>query len=435
MIDFDRVKGSIDLREVVLRYTTLNKRGQGPCPFCGGKDRFYLFKGHWKCNQCHEGGDVIELVHKVEGVTRAEAAKSLGGNQLPGGNHQRGRSRVFPVYKKEPETPPAWLDPAWQKRALEIVERAEAQLIDSPGFAYFEGRGITEVELLKSQRIGYVPDKFGRPAVVLPWCSGDSITAIKYRFIDQGKQRFAQEKGSEPILYGPIKVTGSDSSTLVVVEGEINALVLAQATAPKRYDVLSVGSEGNTKGLDALTKLVKAEGYSRLLFWFDKPERAAAAAKRFPGSAAMQSPGGKDAADLLKEFAGSDLLKEFAGSALLELVDAMLSSRYKDAGVSNDLPGAQTPSVAILEARIRGSAPIVPDRDVLSYLYDALGDRLRSCPVRQLYLDVDMKLIEGKSLEPIHERMIELMAVDQQNGTRWVLDLVEYLFPDSRKAP
>ena len=433
MIDFDRVKSSVDLREVVLRYTTLDRGGHGPCPLCGGSDRFYIHKGGDRCGcrGCDFQGDVIELVHKVEGVNRAEAAKMLGGKQLPGGNHERGRSSpVIPVLKKEPAEPPAWRGDAWQTRARQIVERAEARLIDSPGAAYFEGRGVTYVELLKVQRIGYTPDHFGRPAVVLPWfdSDGQTITAIKYRFIDQGKQRFAQEKGSEPILYGPIQVTGSDSSTLIVVEGEINALVLAQATAPKLYDVVSVGSEGNIKGLDALAELVKVEGYSRLLFWFDKPERAAAAAKRFRGSAPMRSPKEKDAADLVKEY---------GGGALLDLVDLMLSKQYgvpKERGVSNDLPGTQNASVAAQTLRIGTSAPIVPDRDELNRMYEALGPRSRSCPVRRLYLDVDMRLIKGEPLNPLHERMIELLEVDQRNGTRWVLDLIEYLYPEPDKT-
>ena len=142
----------------------------------------------------------------------------------------------------------------------------------------------------------------------------------------------------------------------------------------------------------------------------------------------MRSPGGEDAADLVKEY---------GGGALLDLVDLMLSKQYgvpKERGVSNDLPDIQNASVAAQTLRIGTSAPIVPDRDTLNRMYEALGPRSRSCPVRRLYLDVDMRLIKGEPLNPLHERMIELLEVDQRNGTRWVLDLIEYLYPEPDKT-
>ena len=433
MIDFDRVKGSVDLREVVLRYTTLNKSNQGPCPLCrDGVNRFYIHKGGDRCGcrRCDFQGDAIELVHKLEGVNRAEAAKMLGGKQLPGSDHERGRSsRIIPVLKKEPAEPPVWLGDAWQTRARQIVERAEARLIGSPGAAYFEGRGIT-AETCKRFRLGYVPNHSGRPVVVIPWLDGlGNIAAVKYRYLkpwtdaEGHLRRYTGESGSAPLLFGLIGCKGSD--TLVVVEGEINALALAQSVP---FDVVSIGSEQNSKGLKILTKLCKGASYSRLLFWFDKAKNAEAASCNFPGAAAMQSPDGKDAADLLKEY---------GGGALLDRVEAMLSKQYgghKERGVLNDLPGTQNASAWLQTPRIGISAPIVPDRDELNRMFEALGPRSRSCPVRQLYLDVDMRLIKGEPLNPLHERMIELLEVDQRNGTRWVLNLVEYLYPESGKT-
>ena len=43
----------------------------GPCPRCGGKDRFRVQSeaGRWFCRQCHpEWGDVIEYVEWLRGV-------------------------------------------------------------------------------------------------------------------------------------------------------------------------------------------------------------------------------------------------------------------------------------------------------------------------------------------------------------------------------
>jgi putative DNA primase/helicase len=53
----------------------------GPCPVCGGSDRFGVNtrKQLWHCRGCDKGGDVIALVHHVEGVGFREAVEMLAG--------------------------------------------------------------------------------------------------------------------------------------------------------------------------------------------------------------------------------------------------------------------------------------------------------------------------------------------------------------------
>jgi putative DNA primase/helicase len=55
----------------------------GPCPVCGGVDRFSInFKKQvWHCRGCGKGGDVISLVQHAEGTTFAEAVASLAGEE------------------------------------------------------------------------------------------------------------------------------------------------------------------------------------------------------------------------------------------------------------------------------------------------------------------------------------------------------------------
>jgi len=52
----------------------------GPCPFCGGKDRFrytdYRGRGDWICNQCGSG-DGFEFVQRALGVDFREAVKRI----------------------------------------------------------------------------------------------------------------------------------------------------------------------------------------------------------------------------------------------------------------------------------------------------------------------------------------------------------------------
>jgi putative DNA primase/helicase len=60
----------------------LLRNRHGPCPMCGGKDRFRFDdregKGTWICNQCGSG-DGAELVKRVKGVEYKEAARMIEG--------------------------------------------------------------------------------------------------------------------------------------------------------------------------------------------------------------------------------------------------------------------------------------------------------------------------------------------------------------------
>src|SRR5918912_568461 len=55
----------------------------GPCPFCGGRDRFRVqpLRGRWWCRGCSDGPrwqDAIAYVRQREGVGFAEACQRLG---------------------------------------------------------------------------------------------------------------------------------------------------------------------------------------------------------------------------------------------------------------------------------------------------------------------------------------------------------------------
>jgi putative DNA primase/helicase len=58
----------------------LLRNKHGPCPMCGGSDRFRFDdregKGTWICNRCGSG-DGAELVKRVKGVQFKEAAKMV----------------------------------------------------------------------------------------------------------------------------------------------------------------------------------------------------------------------------------------------------------------------------------------------------------------------------------------------------------------------
>jgi phage/plasmid primase-like uncharacterized protein len=68
--------------EIARRGIKLNGRGPercGPCPKCGGTDRFAIntSKQIWNCRGCLRGGDVICLVQNLDGCTFGAAVAAL----------------------------------------------------------------------------------------------------------------------------------------------------------------------------------------------------------------------------------------------------------------------------------------------------------------------------------------------------------------------
>lgn len=85
--ELDDIRARNPIADVAMGYTKLRRNGGrlvGACPLCGGKVssvRFEVFEKDqgWACAACHEGGDVIRLVEKVEGCDFRAAIEKLGG--------------------------------------------------------------------------------------------------------------------------------------------------------------------------------------------------------------------------------------------------------------------------------------------------------------------------------------------------------------------
>jgi hypothetical protein len=77
-----RLESEIDRRGIKLSAGT---ERCGPCPKCGGKDRFWINvkKQVWLCRKCETGGDVIALVRHLDGLSFGEAVRLLAGHAPP----------------------------------------------------------------------------------------------------------------------------------------------------------------------------------------------------------------------------------------------------------------------------------------------------------------------------------------------------------------
>jgi hypothetical protein len=146
----------------------------------------------------------------------------------------------------------------------------------------------------------------GGPSLTLPYFPRDDkrIMAVRYRRIDPHEDRYINEAGSTVRLYG-LHLLKPSASTLVVVEGEINAISIWQAGQGLDLTVVSIG--GHSLGEQVLADVAElSAGFGRCVVWCDEPEKSQKlrAAVASPSVQMRQSPkpDGKkvDANDMLQ---------------------------------------------------------------------------------------------------------------------------------------
>jgi len=322
-IDTEKIKQSIDLIGLAGRYTTLRRESStelaGPCPKCGGSDRFHVKSEWWFCRQCHpKGGDAIALMQWLNGYTFSEACAALSGGSLPTVTNGQ-------ATPKKPAKKPAYT--LALGKAKQIAKTSSTALLDSPGGeagrAYLENRGLYS-EAWESFGLGYclasLPGTWNaetkthstpkQPAICIPWALSDgTIPAIRYRFIADhtyadadGKNRTEKQTAQfgsafDGRLFGGCSLSGPGNvQALILTEGEINAMSVWQATSGA-VDVLSLGGESAQLSERAIRAIQR---YERVIAWVDKAEIAKACMLAIPGALGFKSPNGKDANDWLQ---------------------------------------------------------------------------------------------------------------------------------------
>jgi len=155
---------------------------QGPCPGCGGEDRFHVWpeqngdKGGYWCRQCGKHGDNIQFLRDFEGMSFVDACNYLNiplperGNasvasrgSAPGGVSSFGNGG--PGSGRNPSLPPSRPEfipnehaaPAdlWQEKALKFVAWSQDNLSkDNATLAWLAARGISS-ETAVNFRLGW----------------------------------------------------------------------------------------------------------------------------------------------------------------------------------------------------------------------------------------------------------------------------------------
>lgn len=216
------------------------KELKGPCPVCGGEDRFWIhpnyLDGRWYCRQCEpKGGDLIALIMKVEGVNYKEARHRAGFMHSSKPKRKATASSKDKRYMKE------WQQDHWQEWVGKYIERAHAYLFSDKGVKMREylnkRRGIDD-SILRAAEIGYSPVSFEGggikfpQGIVIPYQTAEEIyTGVKVKVPPPGK--YMHIKGGKADLYracnvphAPELATVWSGNDILLLESELDALLV-----------------------------------------------------------------------------------------------------------------------------------------------------------------------------------------------------------------
>lgn len=223
----------------------------GPCPFCGGKDRFRIQPktNRWYCRQC--GGDkwhdVIDFIMRRDGCTFTEATKKLN---IPM------QVKFVTEAKKQiqQQRPP---DQEWQELARQVIDRCQSLLFKRTGdrgMDYLLSRGLS-LPTMEKYRLGYSPSIWiGKvkihKGIIIPAIVGEACWYIKIRSLPNADgPRYSCVPGSKTnAIFGADDINGEPYC--LISEGEFNAMILNQEVG-HLISTCSLGSAANK--LDMLT--------------------------------------------------------------------------------------------------------------------------------------------------------------------------------------
>lgn len=297
----------------------LKKSGQyhiGPCPFCGGKDRFNVKTTHdgidlWVCRQCGDGKyhDVIAFIQRRDGRTFAEVVGNSAAMPRP--------SAAMPT----PAAIPALAMPPaedWQIPAL-IAAAECANFLQKSGdpaaakvLAYLRDNRHLIPATLQDHMIGFNPawrtigDGYRlAPGITMPGMVDGQLWYLNVRTTAAARtaaEANGKKLGKYHALTGGMGGALFNGDKLIkaravfVVEGEFDAMVLSQYTEAA---AVTMGSAGSLPGNTWLRYFAAARDII-LLLDDDEAGRAALARwqKKIPRARAARLPdGSKDVSD------------------------------------------------------------------------------------------------------------------------------------------
>ncbi len=270
---------------------------QGVCPFhdeAEGSFTVYGDSQRYYCFGCGAGGDVLDFVGRMEGLTLPEAIRRLDDGTTPMAAPPHRTASTPPQRRPAPAIPPR--DPALLTAAVRFYcgqlrrSRAALQYLASRGIGldtarrlglgYAPGGGLREY----LQAAGFTGQRLRggglfleRGAerfagmVVVPEVSGGLVTWLAGRAVDaQAKPRFQALPGPKPVL--GLARLGPAPPCVVLTEGLFDWLTLTLWGHPA---VAALG----TQGMDRVAAALR--GCPRVFLAFDNDDAGNAAAESF----------------------------------------------------------------------------------------------------------------------------------------------------------
>jgi hypothetical protein len=322
LVDLAAHKARIDLLALLILDTPLRKVARtgggewaGPCPFCGGRDRFRVQPrlGYWWCRRCsgERWQDAIDYVRQRDGLSFFEACQRLGVLQTAPSQHgirtrraavvasDLGLRRAADLQRAGREPPAA----SWQHAGRRFLEACQAALWSPAGRlarSYLHARGLTD-SALRRWRLGLQPDHgASEPAaawglngdeivlprgIVIPWFGGGNLWQLKVRTASRvARYRYLAVRGGRASLFG---VDGLRAEhPVALTEGEFDALLVDQLVG----DIVTAVTLG---GCRARPDQLTIEAFNRcsvLLGLYDADRDGQAGLERLRGALERLTP-------------------------------------------------------------------------------------------------------------------------------------------------
>ena len=277
-----------------VKMMSTSKGGEyhGPCPGCGGNDRFHVWpeqndgQGSYWCRGCGKGGDLIQFLMDFCGKPFVEAAK-MAGKELAEEDKYRApsppKSKSYQVAGWEPVSPND-IDSRtdlWKEHAARLVGWAHTQLMKTPEMmAWLIARGIdkdamTEFKLgLNTGKNGkdlWRPrESWGLPTVmkengkkkrlwiprglVIPYIIDNEIIRVRVRrFGDDEPRYYILPGGSSQVM-----VLGMDKRAHVLIESELDAIMVFMKVRDMNVGAIGLGSSHTKPDAEADAVLKKS---------------------------------------------------------------------------------------------------------------------------------------------------------------------------------
>jgi len=203
---------------------------------------------------------------------------------------------------------------------------------------WFQKRGISE-SILTANQIGYGPSFGKKPGIQFPYRKDGRVVNVKHRSLDK---QFRQEKGAEKCLYRVDEISKLKGNTLVISEGEVDALSIQAVGIDMVCSIPDGAPSADAKSYTSKFDFLKSaepifDHYRNMILCMDADAPGRVAEREIARRLGVEKcfrveypAGSKDANDVLVRH-GKEALKTVIGNAKPYPVDGLYSpSDYAD---------------------------------------------------------------------------------------------------------